>query len=366
VIFSTQVPESAADTVSGEGAGRMLVMGGIALILAGMIFGDIFAAFTLHPNADRIGASLSQAADGVARQDRAEVAASFANIGDALENHGTKVDAHLHIVAFGYIAFALALLQPIVALSPAAKRRLAVLFLSGATLLPIGVFLIHYVGLWHSPFAFIGWASLAADFGGLLVIVACVGELAGIVAFYQKPKAAAPLLRVESGWAARTLLAGGTLLVLAGFVFGSYYAAFDLYPQEAQEISILTRLLDGAAHNSSSTAAIVQEYGLLQADKAVKIAAHAHFIEFGVSAFLLAFIQPYVFLRERWKNRWTMLLLSGSIVLPVFVPLELRLGLLAGGIADIGGLMVIVALVGMLVGVVRHTGKIDATQSSHP
>jgi hypothetical protein len=33
---------------------------------------------------------------------------------------------------------------------------------------------------------------------------------------------------------------------------------------------------------------------------------------------------------------------------------------LAGGIADAGGLMVIAALVGMLVGVVRHTGSLDA------
>src|SRR5205807_5519985 len=109
------------------------------------------------------------------------------------------------------------------------------------------------------------------------------------------------------------------------------YAGFYLYPQEAQEVSILTRLLDSAVH--SSAAALVQEYGLLQANKAVKIAAHAHFIEFGITAFLLAFIQPYVLLRERWKNRWALLLLIGSVVLPVFVPLELRLGLLAGGIA---------------------------------
>ena len=124
----------------------------------------------------------------------------------------------------------------------------------------------------------------------------------------------------------------------------------------------LARLLDGAAHDSSSSAAVVQEYGLLQAKRAVKIAAHAHFIEFGITAFLLAFIQPYIFLRERWKNRWALLLLIGSVVLPVFVPLELRLGLLAGGIADIGGLMVIVALLGMLTGAVRYSGKLDASQ----
>jgi hypothetical protein len=53
-------------------------------------------------------------------------------------------------------------------------------------------------------------------------------------------------------------------------------------------------------------------------------------------------------------------LLAGSLILPVFVLLELKLGLLAGGIADFGGLMVVVALCGMLVGVLRYSGSLDA------
>ena len=76
---------------------------------------------------------------------------------------------------------------------------------------------------------------------------------------------------------------------------------------------------------------------------------------------LLSFVQPYIFLSERWKRRWTQVLLAGSLILPVFVLLELKLGLFAGGIADLGGLMVIVALVAMLVGVFRYTGTLDAS-----
>ena len=57
------------------------------------------------------------------------------------------------------------------------------------------------------------------------------------------------------------------------------------------------------------------------------------------------------------------LLLGGSVILPVFVLLELKLGLLAGGIADIGGLMVIVSLVGMLVGILRYSGGLDFTEN---
>jgi len=53
-------------------------------------------------------------------------------------------------------------------------------------------------------------------------------------------------------------------------------------------------------------------------------------------------------------------LLAGGLILPLFVLLELKLGLVAGGIADVGGVMVIVALMGMLVGVLRYTGRLDS------
>jgi CheY-specific phosphatase CheX len=57
-------------------------------------------------------------------------------------------------------------------------------------------------------------------------------------------------------------------------------------------------------------------------------------------------------------------LLGGSVILPVFVLLELKLGLLAGGIADLGGLMVIIGLIGMLVGILRYSGHLDAAESA--
>ncbi|PYT95470.1 MAG: hypothetical protein DMG36_02335 [Acidobacteria bacterium] len=50
-------------------------------------------------------------------------------------------------------------------------------------------------------------------------------------------------------------------------------------------------------------------------------------------------MKPHV-LRDSWKRRWAWVLLVGSLVLPVFVLLEMRPGLLAGGIADVGGLVV--------------------------
>ncbi len=105
----------------------------------------------------------------------------FATVGRLLENRGTKVDTHVHIINVGYLALLIALLQPYIALGERRKKRLAVLFMAGAVLLPVSVFLIYYVSLAYSPLAAIGWASIFADLGGLLVIVALTGMLVGVL-----------------------------------------------------------------------------------------------------------------------------------------------------------------------------------------
>jgi hypothetical protein len=156
-------------------------------------------------------------------------------------------------------------------------------------------------------------------------------------------------------------MAGGAGLILLGFLYGAWYAGVDLYRHEARETQILKSMLDAAAKGQGGTVVEVASYGSLAAEKAVKIAAHSHIIEFGLLAMLLSFVQPYVYLSDRWKRRWIVTLLAGSVILPVFVLLEITFGLIAGGIADVGGLLVIIALVGMLAGVLRYSGCLDAS-----
>lgn len=360
-------------------ARRIYVIGGIVLILAGLVLGDIFAVFILHPNAGRIGERLLAASSSVASGDAAGVVNHFKDIGGALENRGTKVDAHVHLIDFGYLALLLALLQPWIALGELQKKRLAILLLAGAWLLPVGVFLIHYVGMAYSPLQSIGWASIVADFGGLLVVAACFVQLIGLVKSIWLPGRVAS--RETSGmvvagredqflhdrsWSSRVLLAGGTLLILTGFLQGAAYSVFDLYRQEGQETSILLDLVDTSVARPSAAPELVGRYNLLQANKGVKIAAHAHLINFGMLAMLLALVQPYVFLSERWRRRWAIVLLAGSAVLPIFVLMELSWGLVAGGIADAGGLLVAVALCGMFYGIVRYSGSLDKSAEVHP
>jgi hypothetical protein len=345
------------------GAQRILVLGGIALILAGMLFGDIFAVFILHPTNGSIGENLMAATEAVAAKDPDTALTHFGRIGLLLESRGTKVDTHSHIINLGYIALLLALVQPFVALSRRRRRQLALLYIVSSAILPVAVFTIYYVGLAYSPLEDIGWASITADFFGLLLVLACVGELAGLWKYFSGANAANVPDKLFEDWGrtGRTLLAGGILLILAGFLHGAYYAGAHLYEHQQRDVALLTAMVDSAAVNDMEAArGAVMAYGQLGGEKAVQVAAHAHIIEFGLLAMLLAFVQRYVFLSERWKRRWVWVLLVGSVMLPVSVLAELRFGLLAGGFADTGGLMVIVALAGMLVGILRHTGQMDA------
>jgi hypothetical protein len=342
-------------------ARRLLVFGGIALIAAGMLFGDIFAVFVLHQNSGQTGEALLAAAQAVREENPAAVKAAFEHVGNLMEDHGTKVDAHVHMIDAGYLALLLALVQPYVALSQRRKKALALSFITGGVLLPVGIFLIHYIGLAYSPSPMIGWGSVLADSAGTVLIIALIAEAWGLWIYFRSKSTnpTEPELPKDRSWERRTLLAGGTLLVLLGFLHGAWYAGVNLYEQENREDTILKEMLDQKP-GADMTNASVNAYGMLQGEKAVEIAAHSHLIEFGLLSILLSFVQTYVLLSQNWKRRWVKLLLAGSVILPVFVLLELKLGLVAGGIADVGGLMVIVALVAMLVGMFRYSGGLDA------
>jgi hypothetical protein len=348
------------------GARRLLVLGGIGLILTGMVFGDIFAVFTLHQNAARVGASLAAAANAALSGDRHAVLANFQNVGAFLENRGTKVDTHVHMIDFGYLALLLAILQPWVVLADESKRRIAWIFLAGAWLLPIAVYLIHYVGLAYSPLQTIGWASIAADFGGLLVLLATFAFLLGLWRHFRGASLSpADKLLSDRSTEGRMLFVGGIALVLLGFFHGAYYAAADLYKHEAQDFSLLAQMNAGAAAGARfAIDTALTAYGQLQGAKAVNIAAHAHSIEFGLLAIMLAFFQPYVRLRPGWKRRWAGVLLLGSLLLPLCVLLEITYGLIAGAVADLAGLLIIFALLAMWIGILRYTGELDASVTS--
>ena len=88
--------------------------------------------------------------------------------------------------------------------------------------------------------------------------------------------------------------------------------------------------------------------------------AHAHANEAALLVMLLALVQPFVMLEPRWKRRWAVVAVIGAAGLPLCILLELQWGLIAGGMADFCGLLLILALFASLFGVLRYTGEVDS------
>jgi hypothetical protein len=222
-MFTQIASTSISETFAPMSARRILIFGGIALIAGGMLFGDIFAVFVLHQNGGQTGQALLAACEAASAGNALGVTEVFQKVGGLLEDRGTKIDAHVHMADAGYLALLLALLQPYVGLPPKRRKLLAGLFVTGGLLLPAGIFLIHYVGLAHSPFAVIGWASILADSAGALLIGVLFAEAYGLVKFLRhRATRGEAELPADRTWERRALMSGGAALILLGFLYGAW------------------------------------------------------------------------------------------------------------------------------------------------
>ncbi len=338
---------------------RVYVFGGLLLIAAGMLFGDIFAMFILHPNNARIGEAMFAASQLVPEGDVDGIMAHFGAIGGFLENRGTKVDAHSHAIHVGYIALLLAILQPWAFLSSGTRKFCAWLFTICAFLLPVSIFMIHYVGLAYSPWAFIGWASVLADLtGGLLALVMFI-QLWGL---WQGRDGNTSALtdRFGSGGegASKVLLLGGCLLLACGFLYGVGYAAWLQSGTAVAELDILKPMVEHAAASQQDLLAQdFANYGNYQMYKAINVAAHTHINEMGILLLLLSFVQGLIAYGEAARRRWAMAAAIGAVFLPVGILLEIPYGFVGSVIADTAGFVVIISLLAMLKGLFAQSGS---------
>lgn len=339
----------------GSNAQRVLASGGLFLVAGGMLFGLVFAIFILHPNNARIGDAMFAAAQLVPSGDTDGILSRFESIGGFLENKGTKIDTHSHMVHMGFIALLLALLQPWVVLSDKTRSLSARLYIVSAVLLPPAIFSIHYLGLAYSPLSFIGWGSILADLSGALLAIAVSIQLWGLLKFGRAGKVPAAVALPEGGRAARLLLAGGALLLACGFVYGAAYAAWTQGGHAPSELAILKSIVSSAAaDDQAALGESFGQFGRWQMIQAINVATHSHVNEMGILLLLLSFLQGLVAFEERVRVRWAGLAVTGAFLLPVGILLEIPFGVVGSVIADLAGFTAIVSLLAMSIGLLRH------------
>jgi hypothetical protein len=342
---------------------RILAIGGLLLVASGMLFGNIFAVFILHPTYAAISEAMYAAAQLIPSGNVEAIVENFMAIGGFLENKGTKVDTHSHIIHSGYIALLLAMIQPWVALPAAVKRRLSWVFIISASLLPPSIFSIHYIGTAYSPLDHIGWGNiLAYSFGAAQgIVMLCFGW--GVWRHVRNGARKEPVYLGRGEKASRYLLVGGLLLLVSGFLYGAGYAAWLKTGVGANEVALLKAIVNHAAlADQALLQQDFQDYGQLQLIRGINRASHAHTNEMGILLMLMAFVQPFIFFQASTRLRWAKFAVGCALLVPIGIALEIPYGRIGSFIVDSAGLGLTIALMAMIFGLLRYTGAQDQQQ----
>lgn len=356
---ATPQPAALLPTLGGAPE-RLLVFGGIVLLLVNMFLGEVFAIFISHVANGEIRERWVDVIETARAGGIDALAAHFSRIDALLDYRGRIMNTHSHVGAFGMLALLFALLQPMLNLSGPTRLRLAFCLIAGGLIQSLFVFASHYAGT---------WAFLVSDLGALLVTVAIGGTLAGLLragemtADDPSQSNMRLLLQVPAGL---LLARGGALLILLGMLGGLVYAATFSFRHEPALFSALEAMLATVPDpGAADPRALVMDYRGLNSRIAILAAAHSHAIEMGILALLLAPAQTLLLLSDRARLLWARVFLVGAYLLPFFIFNATIYGLRSAAFADLSGLAVIVALLAMLTGLVRRTGADDVATSTH-
>jgi hypothetical protein len=342
-------------------ATRLLVFGGISLILTGMLLGEVFAIFISHVASAQIRREWTGSMiPAIEQHDLTAVGAGYSRIEELLERRGRIMDTHSHMIAYGFLALALALLQPLIKYSERIRRALAMCIVVGGLTQSVFVF----ASCWATHLAR-DWALLFSAAGGALVLLGVLGNLAGLHGTLARSDFAAETSQLLSSASSQILLRTGACLILAGMVFGFYYAWVFVTQHEPRQIALLDSALTSAlSRDSRGATTSITAYRALQSRIAIVTAAHSHIIEMGIMAVLLAFVQNFVFLSDGWKRKWAVLFCIGGAIMPICTYCASIFGLVLAGFADTFGMLSLIALFAMLCGLVRQTGAEESGTAS--
>jgi hypothetical protein len=123
------------------GAKKLLILGGLALIIVGMSYGLYFAVFVEHQTLDTIGGSLATSFVQAANHKFPESEAALDSYAEAKYVYVRQVDLHSHWIGLGMLLMILGAVFERVAFADRFRFLLALALLIGAAVFPFGVLL---------------------------------------------------------------------------------------------------------------------------------------------------------------------------------------------------------------------------------
>ncbi len=124
-----------------SGARRLLILGGLALVIWGMGYGLWYAVFAEHQALDGIGASLATGFAGAANHDGVAAQEALTRYREVKYLYDLQVDIHSHWIGLAMLLIVLGIAYERVALGERLRYLLALGLLLGAVIFPLGVLL---------------------------------------------------------------------------------------------------------------------------------------------------------------------------------------------------------------------------------
>lgn len=151
-------------------ARRLLIVGGIALALLGMIYGVWYAVFAEHQELDGIGRSLTMSFSAAAKRDSTAAGMALREYKELKYNYDRHVDVHGHWIGLAMVLVVLGIGLDRVGFNQGLTMMLATGLVLGSLLFPLGVLLQTFS---HGPapraIAFVGSAMVIVSLAGITI-----------------------------------------------------------------------------------------------------------------------------------------------------------------------------------------------------
>jgi len=150
-------------------ARKILIFGGIALALVGMLYGLYYALFAEHQALDSMGGSLAKGFASAASDQLAEANAAIDDFGAAKYDYVRQVDVHSHWIGLAMLMIVLGVVFDSASLGERAGIAVALAFLLGSVVFPLGVILqtLRHGSIFASSLAISGSALVSLALAAL-------------------------------------------------------------------------------------------------------------------------------------------------------------------------------------------------------
>jgi hypothetical protein len=124
-----------------SGARKILIIGGVALAVFGMLYGLRYALFGEHQTLDGMGISLTNAFVSGAERNLADAHAAIDAYSRTKYQYVRQVDVHSHWIGLAMLMIVLGVAFDFVAFSAQIRLVIAIALLTGSVVFPLGVLL---------------------------------------------------------------------------------------------------------------------------------------------------------------------------------------------------------------------------------